>query len=426
MVQDYYHNLSSQLLFSYLEPDNENAEPIPVGALINGQSSASFDLTAGQNHRLRIINVGAFATFEVNVDKHDFAITEADGTDLHPVLSDMLTINPAQRYSIILSANDTERSASWLHARMNTHCFAEQTDSRFEALAQIRYHSDQETTDSVEPDPTSPLSAECGDMSLSSFKPVQQFPAPSKPDASFYIRTNFEIGAHRLSRGFFNSSSFRPENTSPALHRMISGIEALNTSFSVLTPPPEIIPTIFGPHPFPPLQDHIGVNTAAYDSSKELVIQTPTTGKVLDFIFVNFDDGSHPLHLHGHKFWVLGQGKGYPPESIMNLAGEEPRDEAAEIDLSNPLRRDTAVVQAFAWMHIRVLLDNPGMWLFHCHVAWHAEAGMGMMLAVGVEDIAKQVHNEDGGWVQAIESQKGICSSPGIDRGQRPPDSTWA
>lgn len=38
MIQDYYHDLSGSLMPGYLSNDRENAEPVPAGALINGQN----------------------------------------------------------------------------------------------------------------------------------------------------------------------------------------------------------------------------------------------------------------------------------------------------------------------------------------------------------------------------------------------------
>ncbi|KAF3931943.1 Laccase-2 [Dactylellina cionopaga] len=38
MLHDHYHDLSRDKLYEYLAPDNENAEPIPDGALINGRN----------------------------------------------------------------------------------------------------------------------------------------------------------------------------------------------------------------------------------------------------------------------------------------------------------------------------------------------------------------------------------------------------
>ncbi len=87
MLQDWYYDLSSQLLMQKLSPGSETS-PVPNGALINGanivdcslhpnrkresnrSSLATLDLEPLKNHRLRFLNVGAFAWFEVTVDGH--------------------------------------------------------------------------------------------------------------------------------------------------------------------------------------------------------------------------------------------------------------------------------------------------------------------------------------------------------------------
>lgn len=96
MVQDHYHSLSGELLMKYLEPDRENIEPVPDGALINGKALCHvtsntcddsaveiFNLEPSRNHRLRFINSGAFAEFQIQIDEHEFAVTEVDGTDVY-------------------------------------------------------------------------------------------------------------------------------------------------------------------------------------------------------------------------------------------------------------------------------------------------------------------------------------------------------
>lgn len=87
MVSDHYHNLTSQLMMQYLASDSENAEPVPNGALINGRGrknckkypgwkcndksphvdNPKFELKFGKDHKLRFINVGAFAEFQVAI-----------------------------------------------------------------------------------------------------------------------------------------------------------------------------------------------------------------------------------------------------------------------------------------------------------------------------------------------------------------------
>jgi hypothetical protein len=84
--------------------------------------------------------------------------------------------------------------------------------------------------------------------------------------------------------------------------------------------------------------------------------------------------------------------------------------------LENPLRRDTITVEGYAWAVIRVVLDNPGMWAFHCHNAWHAESGMLMQFMVRSE-IVKE-------W-KVDPEQRELCHRNGVETGQRPPDSIW-
>jgi FtsP/CotA-like multicopper oxidase with cupredoxin domain len=63
----------------------------------------------------------------------------------------------------------------------------------------------------------------------------------------------------------------------------------------------------------------------------------------------------HPMHLHGHSFRVISRnGK------------------------SNPIRewRDTILIPVRESADIAFVADNPGDWMFHCHVTDHQEAGM--------------------------------------------------
>ena len=63
----------------------------------------------------------------------------------------------------------------------------------------------------------------------------------------------------------------------------------------------------------------------------------------------------HPMHLHGHSFRVINRN-GKP----------------------NPLRewRDTVLMPPRESADIAFVADNPGDWMFHCHVTDHQEAGM--------------------------------------------------
>ncbi|KAF2102433.1 putative multicopper oxidase, type 1 [Rhizodiscina lignyota] len=430
MVSDHYYDLSGDLLYQYLQPDRENKEPIPGSALINGQgirncddlpnrkcdnSTAGvemprLDLEAGQSHRLRFINTGAFAEFQVQLDEHEFAVTEADGTDLIPKFYHRLLILPAQRYSIVISTNHTDQESYWLRARMVTGCFKQgNKELSPEIRAVVRYTNSSTALDSPPPTPKSRdwpdiVELQCHDLNTTELEPVIPIPPPAKADQQLYFRSNFEIGAWRLSRGFFNTSSWRAPVTSPSLNRFVDGIRDHNISFV---------------NPFGSINSH------AFHTKTELVYQTKGI-QTIDILISNFDDGAHPFHLHGHKFWILASGKGYPPNHVSNLnygaassfpsTGAVDAGTATGVNLKNPLYRDTATVNGFGWALLRFVADNAGVWAFHCHITWHAEAGLLMQFAVRTDEMEK--------W-EVPQEMRDMCSKKNVTSGKGPDDSIW-
>ena len=59
-------------------------------------------------------------------------------------------------------------------------------------------------------------------------------------------------------------------------------------------------------------------------------------------------DANHPIHLHGHDFYVLAQGSG-------NFSGG-----ITPLNLNNPPRRDTAILPGNGYLVIGIYTDNPG------------------------------------------------------------------
>lgn len=40
------------------------------------------------------------------------------------------------------------------------------------------------------------------------------------------------------------------------------------------------------------------------------------------------------------------------------------------------MRRDTFVLRPSGYIVLRFKADNPGVWLFHCHIEWHIDQGL--------------------------------------------------
>ncbi|OAA67579.1 L-ascorbate oxidase [Cordyceps fumosorosea ARSEF 2679] len=424
MVQDHYHNLTSELLMDYLQPDMENDEPVPDNALINGRGlrdCADFpgwrcdasdtarpvlDLAPGRRHRLRVLNVGAFAEFQIQFDEHPFYVTEVDGTDVRPEPFHRLNILPAQRYSVVLETNVTTTGADsfWMRARMVTRCFTTKNERLVPELhAVLRYradHGNDPAAAAVVPEPTSkdwPESVEviCRDLNVSALHPVvAQSPPPA--DEFVFLRANFMIGDWALARGFFNGSTWHANTTHPSLHRYLDSFAATTAAVSGRDEDKSA---------------SMRISDKVFNPERDFVLET-TGARTIDLAINNFDDGAHPFHLHGHKFFVLIQGRsGYPP-----TADELPAHLARHDLLANPLRRDTVTVEGYGWVIVRVVLDNPGLWALHCHNTWHAESGMLMQLLVGSDEVRR--------WTLPDE-QRELCARDGVATGGRPSDDVW-
>lgn len=54
-------------------------------------------------------------------------------------------------------------------------------------------------------------------------------------------------------------------------------------------------------------------------------------------------------------------------------------------------QKDTVTVPDGGYTIIRFIADNPGYWLFHCHIEFHAEIGMALVLKVGDHNEMKPV-----------------------------------
>ncbi|KAI0010989.1 putative multicopper oxidase [Xylariaceae sp. FL0662B] len=432
LLQDWYYEPSG-LMRDVLSPGVEDA-PIPNTALINGVNQAScsnhpsrqcsdvakaypsLNLAPGEAHRLRFLNAGGFAWFQVAVDEHSsMTIIEVDGTIVEPAVQPALVIAPGQRYSAILTADHVRKEAFWLRAQMLKSCFASQTlpeNGIDEAKAIIRYmtpnkkrhgghgNNDNDNQSLHLPTTTSELKylSTCKDMSSTvSFSPSPPQPAPAHADHSWYLRVNLAIGDWRLQRGVMNSSSLRPNLKSPTLHRVLDGLAQGNESFA-----------------------QEGINDAAFDPVSELVISHNAV-ETIDIILQNMDENSHPFHLHGAQMWVLGAGHGYFPgyEALgLRPEGRGLLDPANSSVVDNPLKRDTVTVEGFGWTLLRFVADNPGVWLFHCHVIWHSEAGMGLLFLSRMDAMRD--------WVLPEDSRR-LCDAPEeeLRKGAPPKDEVF-
>ena len=122
-------------------------------------------------------------------------------------------------------------------------------------------------------------------------------------------------------------------------------------------------------------------------------------------------DFSHPVHLHGHSFYVVHVGYGtYDNGVLMNNTMDVvcdtplcmnpnwrdgiPSDVKVAMSSSGRLidtavRKDTVIVPAGGYVAIAFVADNPGYWFLHCHIEVHQLEGM----AVIIQEYDEVEHN---------------------------------
>ena len=63
-------------------------------------------------------------------------------------------------------------------------------------------------------------------------------------------------------------------------------------------------------------------------------------------------------------------------------------------NLDKPPIKDTVTVPVGGYSIFRFVADNPGSWLLHCHLDFHSEIGMALIIKVGTDnDLPKAPKN---------------------------------
>ncbi|KAJ3024066.1 ferroxidase fet3 [Thoreauomyces humboldtii] len=327
IMHDVYHAEFEQIMKSYAgEWNPTGSEPPPDGAIFLIHDGTNYvptmKFTPGKTYRLRMINMSAFSMFNVAITGHSMDVIEVDGEDVERSTTTGLSVSVAQRWSVLVEAkNDTS-----LNYQMQ---FI--TESSMFAIIPTTLNLSFNAT--VEYAPGAPYNSTTADfVEVDDTTLVPIVPIPSSPVTQ---TVQLDILLAQLddgtNHGMFNNIPY----LAPKVPTIFTAMTAGNNSNDV---------SIYATHSNPSV---LGYNN------------------VVEVIINNYDAGSHPFHLHGHKFQIMGRNENttYDPT--------QPFPEQA-----NPIRRDVIQIPAGGSVAIRFTADNPGVWLFHCHIQWHMETGL--------------------------------------------------
>ncbi|KAJ2390287.1 ferroxidase fet3 [Coemansia sp. RSA 2611] len=319
----------------------------PYGLIngINGNDTTPITFVHGRKYRLRVINMSSTEWFKFSLPGHQLQIIEADGVDSVPHTVDGLDLGPGQRYSAVVTAHDTDQYNYQFNATLyaNFVPFIPGMNPRY-YQGLIEYKTGAPVKTIAQGDDRQMEWSD--DVALKALDRQPLMPV----DKSFNWTISSKRYSNNITLAILDEIPFQPPLVPPLFSAMSMGDLALND-------------TIYGPQ----TRAHV----LRLNEVVEIVIHNPTA---LD----------HAMHLHGHDFQVTEYGP----------SGTQVDSNAPPIPVRKfsewPMRRDTFVVPAFHYTKVRFHADNPGVWMFHCHMDVHFAMGLALTFVEAPDVLQKQ------------------------------------
>ncbi|KAF8474376.1 laccase 1 [Russula ochroleuca] len=357
-ISDWYHYLSG------------NSPPIPLfnTTLINGKgrnyggpsnvSLAVVNVQQGKRYRFRLISMSCDPSFLFSLDGHQMTVIEVEGNNVQPVLVDGVNLYAGQRYSVVVTANQPVANY-WLRARPTSGGEGTGNFSNFINVGVLHYAGAPNANPLEDPSVNVPvLQLPLNETDL---HPLIPSPVPGQPfPGGADININLASELNTAGTAFLMNGVVFVPPTIPVLLQILSG--AKNAS--------QLLPagSIYG---------------LERNKSVELTVPGGALG------------GPHPMHLHGHPFYVV-RGAG---NSTYNFDNPVIRDV-----VSNGLQGDIVTIRFFT--------NNPGPWFFHCHIDWHLTAGFAVVFAEDVPEVPQKDFVNDA-WEQLCPTYEAFLNATG-------------
>ncbi|GAU49270.1 hypothetical protein TSUD_176310 [Trifolium subterraneum] len=352
------------------------------GPLYNCSKKDTFKLKVkpGKTYLLRLINAALNDELFFGIANHTLKVVEADAVYVKPFETNTILIAPGQTTNVLLKTKSHYPNAAFF---MTARPYATGlgTFDNTTVAGILEYEIPSNTHHSVASSKKLPL-----------FKPT----LPALNDTSFATKfanklrslDNVQFPANvpqKVDKHFFFTVSLgtnpcQQNQTCQGPNGTMFAASVNNVSFTM--PTTALLQShfigqsngVYAPyfpssplHPFnytgnPPNNTMVSNGTKVvvlpFNTSVELVLQDTSI----------LGAESHPLHLHGFNFFVVGQGFG----------NFNPNKDPSNFNLVDPVERNTVGVPSGGWVAIRFLADNPGVWFMHCHLEVHTSWGLKM------------------------------------------------
>ncbi|QKX53200.1 uncharacterized protein TRUGW13939_00276 [Talaromyces rugulosus] len=356
-------------LFDYIETVGP---PTVNNSLINGTNVWSEDgstnqvgsrfttkFESGTSYRLRLINGAIDTHFKFSIDNHDMTVIASDLVPINPYTTEYIDIGIGQRYDVIVNADQSDVAENfWMRAIPQSACATEPYPGNIRGIIYYGDSPDTPTTTNFS------IPDSCGDET-ENLSPIVEKNVSAHPKWSESENVTIIDSGNGIFKWAVNNVSMAVDWKDPSLMQVYKKESNWSTTAGVIE-----------------LDE---ANDWAY-------ILVDSTLPI-----------PHPIHLHGHDFFVLAQGTGVYNSSDIG-------------SLSNPPRRDTAMLPSDGYLLLAFQTDNPGAWLMHCHIGWHTSEGLAIQFI--------ERYSEIRGTIKDYSSMKSTCDNwdawqtfPDIDSG---------
>ncbi|KAK4988900.1 laccase, multicopper oxidase, benzenediol:oxygen oxidorectuctase [Elasticomyces elasticus] len=352
-ITDWYYKPALQVnMEAFHNLQNQAPPPNADNMLINGTNMnaaktagkySQVTLTPGKKHRLRLINTSVDNFISIALDGHNMTVMTADFIPIQPLViqsGQWLQMAIGMRYDVVINANQGSGNF-WFRANVNTACSSGNNNN---ALAIFTYSG----TTVADPTTTNTSPSGCNDQT--GLIPYWKQAVPSDTFNSQVKELSLVLNREQVTTNGANLV-----------------VWALNT-------------TMINVAWDKPTMQYLFDKNTSYPSTYSM-IELPTQGIwtywVVQEVAARSPPIPHPIHLHGHDFFVLGSGTG--TADLSTISGS--------LNFANPPRRDTASLPGGGWLALAFETNNPGAWLMHCHIAWHISEGLGVQFLEAKDSI---------------------------------------
>ncbi|KZX61971.1 copper oxidase [Alcanivorax sp. HI0083] len=327
----------------------------------------------GERIRLRFINSSAMTYFDIRIPGLDMTVVQADGNNVQPVSVDEFRIGVAETYDVIVRPKD-EQAYTIFAESMGRSGYARATlapekgmEGSVPPMREPARLTMADMSGMPGMDHGSMSGMDHGNMDMSSsgdmsgmdhsnmgsmdHSNMEGMDHSNMKDMDHSGMSGMDhgsmaMGTEEKSDPFYaKGSGLMPKAANGGKFLSYADLKAQDPLYEVREPTREIELRLTGN-----MERYTwSINGVKYEDADPIRLKY---GERVRFKFVNETMMTHPMHLHG--MW-----------SILDVGAGQ----------WNPIKH-TVSVQPGTTVYMETEVDAPGQWAFHCHLSYHAAAGM--------------------------------------------------